>query len=254
MTMSQASLDVRAAQSPLSKLLVGWNAAEQKVRFPVTFAVERETDRVWSLRMVPAGIAQLASALSLGASDRLLLLSGGGVGAVYAPRVRPGVPVVPATLLPRLQAPVELIHVARGCAGSIRAQDIPTSLLSDPEAALPEAWGSRFALSIQDGCHGVIYTHERSLLRACLRAYLRSYQSSVLSEHTQLPPLPDALLDPLLEPYSPDTYVEVLFQPSDRYWTLELRLLRAGSEEPLDESIRWVCEGEGGAWRSGWSW
>lgn len=252
--MSQVPLEVRAARSPLSKLLVGWNASEQKVRFPVTFAVERETPSVWSLRMVPAGIAQLASALTLTAADRLLLLSGGGVGAVYAPRIRRGVPVVPATLLPRLQAPVELIHVARGRAGSIRAADIPTCLLSDPEAALPQAWGSRFALSIQDGCHGVFYTHERPLLRACLRAYLRSYQLSVLGEHTQLPPLPDALLDPLLEPHSPDTYVEVLFQPAERYWTLELKLLQAGSEVPLDESIRWVCEGEGGAWRSGWSW
>ncbi len=252
--MSQVSLDVRAAQSSLSTLLVGWDSTDKKVRFPVTFAVERETDRVWSMRMVPAGIAQLAPALSFSSPDRLLLLSGGGVGAVYAPRVRRGVPVVPATLLPRLQAPVELIHVARGKAGSIRAADIPTTLLQDPEAAVPEAWGSRFALSIQDGCHGVIYTPERGLLRSCLRAYLRSYQRSVLAEHAQLPPLPDALLDPLLEPYSPDTYVEVLFQPSDRYWTLELSLLQAGSEEPLDESIRWVCEGEGGTWRSGWSW
>ncbi len=252
--MSQVSPQVRAAHSPLSKLLVGWNASEQKVRFPVTFAVERETSSVWSLRMVPAGIAQLAPALTLNAADRLVLLSGGGVGAVYAPRVRRGVPVVPSTLLPRLVAPVELIHVARGRAGSIRAEDIPTCLLSDPEAALPESWGSRFALSIQDGCHGIIYSRERALLRSCLRAYLRSYQRSVLGEHGQLPPLPDALLDPLLEPHSPDTYVEVLFQPSDRYWTLELRLLQAGSEVPLDESLRWVCEGEGGTWRSGWSW
>lgn len=252
--MSQVPADVRAAHIPRSKLLVEWDASEQKVRFPVTFAVEQETPRVWSLRMVPAGIAALAPALTMCAADRLLLLSGGGVGAVYAPRISKGVPVVPATLLPRLRAPVELVHVARGRAASIRATDIPTTLLGDPEAALPRAWGSRFALSIQDGCHGVFYAHERSMLRAALRSYLRSYQISVLGADAQLPPLPDSLIDPLLEPHSPDTYVEALFQPGARYWTLELRLLEAGSEIPIDASIRWVCEGEGGSWRSGWSW
>ena len=162
--------------------------------------------------------------------------------------------MVPATLLPRLQAPVELVHVARGRAAGIRPSEIPTCLLSDPEAAVPLAWGSRFALSIQDACHGVFYTPERSLLRSCLRAYLRSYQRSVLGADTPLPPLPDKLLAPLLEPHAPDTYVEVLFEPGERFWTLELRLLEAGSEVPLDDSIRWVCEGEGGSWRSGWSW
>jgi hypothetical protein len=252
--MSQVPAEVRAARAPLSKLLVGWNADEQKVRFPVIFAVERETSRVWSLRMVPAGIAQLAPALSFSSSDRLMLLSGGGVGAVYAPRIRRGVPLVPATLLPRLQAPVEMIHVSRGCAGTIQPDEVPTSLLGDPEAALPQAWGSRFALSIQDGCHGVLYTPDRQVLRDCLRAYLRSYQRSVLSELTPLPPLTDELLEPLLEPQSPDTYVEVQFEPGERFWTLELRLMQAGSEEPIDEAIRWVSEGEGGSWRCGWSW
>ncbi len=252
--MSQVPAEVRVPRTPLSKLLVGWDAGEQRVRFPVIFAVERETPRVWSLRMVPAGMAQLAPALSFCSSDRLMLLSGGGVGAVYAPRIRRGVPMVPATLLPRLRAPVEMIHVASGCAGGIQAADIPTSLLGDPESALPEAWGSRFALSIQDGCHGVLYTPDRQVLRDCLRAYLRSYQRSVLTELTPLPPLTDELLDPLLEPRSPDTYVEVQFEPGDRYWTLELRLLQAGSEEPIDESIRWVSEGSGGSWRCGWSW
>ncbi len=252
--MSYVPHDVRAKQPTLEPLLVEWNAAEKKVRFPVTFAVERESPRLWSLRLVPTGVAQLATALTLPAADRLLLLSGGGIGAVYAPRIRDGIPVVPATLLPRLQAPVELVHVARGLAGSIRPADLPTCVLSDPEAAVPEAWGSRFALSIQDGCHGVLYSPEVGLLRSCLRGWLLSYQRGLLGREAHLPSLPDRLLDPLLEPLPPDTYIEASFQPSSRYWVLDLRLLEAGSEDPLDESMRWVCEGEGGSWRAGWSW
>jgi hypothetical protein len=252
--MSQLPLEAHSAQIPICKLLVGWNESEQKLRFPVTFAVERETERIWSLRIVPAGIAQLASALAVPAADRLLLLSGGGVGAVYAPRVGDGAPLVPATLLPRLRAPVELIHVARGRAGSIQPDAVPTTLLGDPEAALPEAWGSRFAVSIQDGCHGVIYAHDRSLLRACLRSYLGAYQRAVLGAEQPLPAMPDALLDPLLEPMSPDAYVEASFVPGERFWTMELRMLTAGSETPLAESTRWVCEAVDGSWRDGWAW
>jgi hypothetical protein len=252
--MSQLPLDALQADSPLSKLLVGWDSNERKVRFPVIFAVERETPRVWSLRLVPAGIAQLAPALVMPPGDRLLLLSGGGIGAVYAPRTDGGVPVVPATLLPRLRAPLEIIHVPRGRSGDINARSVPASLLDDPEQALPEAWGSRFALSIQDGCHGVFYTQERTLLRACLRSYLRSYQRSMLGPGVPLPPIDDLLLDPLLEPHSPDTYVEASFEPGDRFWTLDFNVLEAGSEIPLDASTRWVCEGREGSWRAGWSW
>lgn len=252
--MSYVPHDARGEQQPLEPLLVGWNETERKVRFPVAFAVERESSRLWSLRLVPTGVPQFAAALTLPAADRLLLLSGGGIGAVYAPRIREGAPMVPATLLPRLQAPVELVHVARGRAGSINPADVPACVLSDPEAAVPEAWGSRFALSIQDGYHGVLYTPERGLVRSCLRAWLRSYQRGILGRDACLPPLPDKLLEPLLEPLPPDTYFEASFQPSTRYWVLDLRLLEAGSEIPVDDATRWVCEGEGGNWRPGWSW
>ncbi len=252
--MSQLPHHAEFVRSSLNRVLVDWRASEQRVRFPVVFAVERESTRIWSLRTVPVFVTQLAVALSMPASDRLLLLSGGGIAAVYARRTRLGMPLVPATLLPRLQAPVELIHVRRGCASRIKARDLPTSVLSDPDRAVPVAWGSRFALSIQDGCHGVIYSPERDLLRRCLRSYLVHYQQSVLARDAVLPPLPDRLLEPLLDPLPPGTYVEVTFEPGSRFWTMDLSLLEAGSERPLDQSCRWVCEGEGGSWRAGWSW
>jgi hypothetical protein len=252
--MSHVSLDARAAFIPVSQLLFDWREGERRARFPVTFAVERESRRVWSLRVVPAGPAQLAGGLGLVAGDRLLLLSGGGPMAVYAPRLARGVPMVPGTLLPRLQAPVELIHVPRGRGGRVALGEIPTSLLADPEAAVPEAWGSRFAISIQDGCHGVVYAAELALLRTCLRSFLQAYQRAVVGADLALPPMPDALLEPLLEPRAPDHYVEVSFEPGPRYWTMEHCVLAAGSERPVQDPTRWVSEGAGGTWRAGWSW
>ncbi|MFH1466718.1 MAG: hypothetical protein ABIO70_20195 [Pseudomonadota bacterium] len=252
--MSNVSLDAHAACIPASQLLFDWREGEHKARFPVTFAVERESARVWSMRFVPVGPAQLAPSLRIAAGDRLLLLSGGGPTAVYAPRLRRGVPLVPATLLPRLRAPVELVHVPRGFASRIAFDEIPTSLLADPEAALPMGWASRFALSIQDGCHGVVYTTDPELLRSCLRSFLQAYQHGVLGADIALPPMPDRLLEPLMVPRAPDTYVEVSFDPGSRFWSMEHCVLEAGSENPVQEPVRWVCEGAGGSWRVGWSW
>jgi len=236
------------------QVLLDWSGTERRVRFPVTFAVERESPRVWSLRTVPVDVGQLAPALALPATDRLLLLSGGGVGAVYAKRTAVGLPLVPATLLPRLRAPVELIHVGRGAPRELDARSIPTTVLSDPEAALPPQWGSHFAMSIQDGCHGVVYAASRALLRKCLRAFLQSYQVSLLGRAADLPPISDELLDPLLEPMAPDSFVEVSFASSARFWTMDFHHLEAGSRYPAGDALRWVCEGERGSWRSGWSW
>ncbi len=235
----------------LGQVLVGSGREADPVRFPVTFAVERESERIWSLRMVPVGPGQVAPALDLGRDDRALVLSGGGLEAIRARTRWKGLPILPAAAALRLQPPVEWIHLPTGV--QPRGEP-PTSLLAHPEAALPEAWGSRVALSVQDACHGELLSADPAVLRSALRAFLQCYQVSRIGRDADLPPIPDGLLNPLLEPLAPAAYHEAVFLPGERFWCLEFRVREAGAAPDPSAIVRWVSEGEGGTWRAGWSW
>ncbi|MBN1335402.1 MAG: hypothetical protein JXB39_05530 [Deltaproteobacteria bacterium] len=235
----------------LGQVLVGSGHEADPIRFPVTFAVDRESERIWALRLVPLGPAQVVPALGLAEADRVLVLSGGGLEAIRARSRWKGLPVAPSGAASRLQPPVEWIHLPAG----VRPHgETPPSLLANPEASLPATWGSRVALSVQDACHGVILTPDVHLVRSALRAFLQCYQVSLIGRDANLPPIPDRLLDPLLEPLAAAAYHEAVFLPGERFWSLEFRVREAGAARAPLDTFRWVSEGEGGTWRAGWSW
>jgi hypothetical protein len=235
----------------LGQVLVGSGHEADPVRFPVTFAVERESERIWALRMVPVGPGQVAPALGLQPEDRVLVLSGGGLEAISARTRWKGLPLLPAAAVGRLKPPVEWIHLPAG----VRPHgEPPPSLLANPGTSLPEAWGSRAALSVQDACHGELLTPHVSVMKSALRAFLQCYQVSLIGRDADLPPIPDRLLDPLMEPLAPAAYHEVVFLPGDHVWRLEFRVLEAGAPADPATAFRWVSEGEGGTWRAGWTW
>ena len=235
----------------LSQVLHGWEPWDDQVRFPVTFAVEQETEQVLALRMVPLCLDAILPVLSA-LPGSLAVFDGGGTIVENLPRHHENYLLCPARLLPRLGIPFELVHFDRFPTDERELSAMPSSVLQAPERALVS--GTHYALSIEDACHGVLFSRDPTLVRACLASFLRYFQTSLLGRTAELPALPESLLDPLMEPTEPGVFREVRFYPRRRYWSMEFFTLLAGARQPLGETLRWVCEGEHGRWRDGWSW
>lgn len=243
---------VQESNPLLGQVLHGWEPWDDHIRYPVTFAVERETDHILALRITPLCLQALLPALSRVEGGYLALCSGGGELASCLPRGLDGISLCAASRLSQVGVPFELIHLGELTPAEIDLGKFPGSILLAPERALLK--GSRYALSIEDACHGVLFTEDPELLRACLASFLEFFQVTLLGRAAELPPMPDALLDPLLEPTEPGVFREVRFHPGQRYWSMEFYTLLAGNRQPFGHTVRWVSEGERGRWRDGWRW
>jgi hypothetical protein len=253
--MSHVFYEADLANNPfLGHALLGWTPWNDRIRYPVTFSVEQETDRIRALRAAPIGMSQIAPALPTNPGEHVAILAGGGGITAEFSRGPDGITIAPATILSRLLPPFEVIHLGSVKPEALEPGQLPDSVLLDPETVLKPGCRFLFALSIQDGCHGLMLSEDRALLRGCLAAFLMSYQVALLGRPADLPSLPDELMETLLEATPPDTFHEVRFHPREHYWSMEFLTQVAGSGGPEIEPIRWVAEGEHGRWREGWSW
>lgn len=224
----------------LHQQLAGWTPVHPKVQFPVTFGIYEEGQNL-ALYLTPASLETICAALDLPGEDQAVYLSDGPNGA--GPRV------VPWSTIHDLEG--EVVHVsAHAVLGQEAVDALPVPLLADLGEALPLEFGSRAAVSVQDGCHAAVVARDTTLLASCLRAFLEDYVHCALGRDASLPVLAVADLAPLLDPLEPGAWYEAHFQAHRRYWTLDASL--HGAE--VDHQLRWVCEGEGGRWRAGWSW
>jgi hypothetical protein len=233
----------------LQNLLEGWNAPHSNVRFPVTFAVYREGPNL-ALYLTPSGVAPLKEALAIPPRDQAIVLDGslfGELGKNIA---------MPWAAIDKLKDEVDIVHLPEG----VRLEDpavqaalarLPVPLLARPEEALPAELGSQVALAVNDGCHAAVLVREPDLLARCFQRFIEEFVVAVRLEDTALPELDRSLLGQLLAPLPEGSWYEMHLKLSPRVWTLEFELY---DDEGPSDVFRWVCEGEGGRWRAGWSW
>jgi hypothetical protein len=217
----------------LNHALLGWDPEGAATRFPVCFSVHAEGRNI-GLYLTPADVPFLRDALDLPDDDHALVLRG---GAAFN---------VPWAMIGLLGGDLEVVHRARDACADPEAS--PGALLADPARAVPP--GSRVALSLQDGCHAAIFTPEIELLRRCMSAFLEDYQATVMGRDIEVPTLAPELLTALLEPRPVGTWTRIQLEPRQRYWVLELE---HGGADGGVVTERWVSEGEGGRWRTGWA-
>lgn len=206
-------------------------------RAPATFAVHDEGDGLSSLYLAP-----LASEVVAAICGRLGVAA---VADVSGPRAVP----MAVDAIASATHPLELVAAADPDA-------VPHGLdvLATPHRAVPPHGRHRFAVSIQDGAHGVIFTREPGVLVEAARAFLEA-QIAAATGGQAPPPIADEALLPLLEPLPDEQWREAQLLRKRRYWILALFTVCVDGTRrfrPVDQ-IRWVG-GPGRAWRDGWSW
>jgi hypothetical protein len=205
----------------------------------VTFAVHREGPNL-GLLLAPVGLSFLKDALELPPDDRALVLDPSVNGRHFA---------VPWSAIDQFRPDVDLVHLPAGAdVGDI---ELPVPLLARPDEAVPVDRGSLAAVSLHDGCHGAVLAREPEVVERCLAAFVEEYIVAVLSRDAKLPSLSEEVLATVLEPLPDGCWYDLAFHAGRRIWTLEATLQDDDGPAP---PIRWVCEGEQGRWRAGWSW
>lgn len=207
----------------------------------MTCAVSEEGDNL-ALYLTPVSLGTLARSVRLGPDELALVLEDVARGEEAR--------LCRWQDLEALDLEADLVHLPAGTRGDDLALDaLPAPLLACVEQALPTELGSRVALSVQDGCHGVVIAREPSLLAECLSAHLDDYLSAVLGQDAPPGTFDPLLLSELLEPRPPGACYELKLTERRRYWILDAEQ-RGGGSGP---DLRWVCEAGGGRWRA-WSW
>ena len=239
-SMSLRHLRPAPGNAFLAHELRGWAPEHPNIRYPVTFGVYRYGANL-ELDLTPSGLPTLLEALALPDSDVALVLD-----EEDGPRLGTW------GELQHHGADVEVVHLPAGVPRAAAASlDLPAPLLASPEGAVPAQLGSAVAISLHDGCHGSIITPDPAVLARCLRGFLEEYIVSAIDGDADVPHFPEDAITALLEPLDVGAWYGLHFESRQRYWTLEARLHDAERE---DTTHRWICEGQGGRWRSGWSW
>ena len=212
-------------------------------RYPASFALHDEGG-LYGLYLSPATLGWLGEVLQIPDGDRALVVEGRlGRG--------PGT-TLPWTALDLLHCDVDIVHLPADSAPEAAVLDLPVPLLARPDEAVPEQVGSRVAISLHDGCHAVVLTREDELVSLCVRAFFDAYVASATGrDRVEVPDLSDELLSSLLDPVPDDEWRTLHLDMHQRFWTLDIH---SSSETAPSECIRWVAEGPGGRWRSGWAW
>jgi hypothetical protein len=214
--------------------LSGWRSPTPGVRFPPSFSIERDGD-VHLLFVAPVSAPMLRAALDLPAEDAAALLDHRGVA-----HARPWGAPLPDTDL-------ELVHL--GAPGTVPPEDLPSPLVSDP-ASLPR--GCAAALSVQDGCHGVVLSRDPDRISRCLRRFLDAYVEAAAGTCARVPAVPGPALDGLLATAPEGATCRPALDVRPRFWVMDLDWRDAdGAALGTD---RWVSEGPHGRWRAGWRW
>lgn len=233
----------------LTNRLEGWTPPHPNVGFPVTFGVYREGPNM-ALYLTPSGVGPLKEAVNLPPRDQAVVLDGSLLWEV-------GQNVsMPWAAVDRMRNEVDIIHLPEAvdltCDQVQRViTDLPVPLLARPDAALPASLGSQVAIAVNDGCHGAVIARDTDLLARCLQRFIEEFIVAVRLEDTHLPELDPSLLSHLLAPLPEGSWYELNLKLSRRVWTLEFEFY---DDEGPSDVFRWVCEGEGGRWRAGWSW
>ena len=228
--------------------LAGWEPVHPHIRYPVTFGLYQEGSNL-GLFLAPVNMAMLHKVIDIPDTDQALILQGAQVlGDAFLQAPDRG-ELGPWSAVPYANNEVDIIHFPKGVAVDPETCDILTPILAAPEHAVPTELGSRVAISLNDSCHAAVISPDHRLIRNCLTGFIRNYASSVLERDAAIPSLPSQLVESLLQPMQPGEWNELRFQPAQRYWMLEFS---GKSDQEAPE--RWVCEGEHGRWRGGWSW
>ncbi len=223
----------------LRHALAGWAPEHPQVRFPATFSVTEEGPNR-ALYLSPVGLEVLHAALDLPAADAALVRGDAGAAEIAWGE------------LPHGDDDIEVVHLGASPAPEASGVDVPEPLLADPSAAVATGRGGRVALSLSDGCHGVVLSPDPELLARCLAGFLTSYVEAVVGPEIGLPPLTRDLLAPLIAPRPAGETCTATLALRARYWRLDLDWVDPAGE--ATDTERWVCEGPGGRWRAGWSW
>ena len=200
----------------------------------VSFSVQQENNSLGQpmhiLYLQPASPALLAGLLAPG--DQVLNLMDGVL--------------TPWRALSDWSGAGELVHLPAGVTPAGVCFIEP--LLLCPEEAVPVGVGSRLAVSIQDGAHGVVITPEVDLLRQAFGAHLSAWLSH---QQRTLPALDAGVLDSLLSPMAAEEWTTLRLDTSRRYWILEVSTHAPDAPMRIQ---RLISEGGSGRWRSGWQW
>jgi len=226
-------------------ILDGFEPSVPHIQFPVTWGLtQSETHFELCIAPIDLPLIQLVTA-DLEADLAIVLNESSGNGKelfTAEPRVAPWADIG------RFNGNLELIHIPRTTPIDPATMELPATVLADSDSAVPDALGSRLAVSFTDECHGVFISPDRRLLARILAGYLEAFTRAA-SGSDRVPAIPPEFLTATLTPRSPGDWNEARFVRRERYWVLEMQ------ENGLGTVLRrWITEGPAGHWRQGWSW
>ena len=238
-----------AIASPFTaNVLAGWEPVHPHIRYPVTLGLYREGDN-YALFIAPVNLSLLHSIVPIPDSEQALVLSGAQVlNGSFLQSPEPA-RRISWSEIHALGEEVDIIHLPAESRLDPSQIEIPTPILAAPDQAVPQAWGSKLAIGLNDGCHAAVISPDPRIIRATLTGFMSAYAASALGGPIEFPVIPQHLEEALLAPMNPGEWTELRFLPRKRYWMFEF----AHQGDPLTAS-RWVAEVRRGRWRAGWSW
>jgi len=231
-----------------ANVLAGWEPVHPHIRYPVTLGLYREGDN-YALFIAPVDLGLLRSIVPIADDEQALVLAGAQVlGDSFLQAPTPA-RRIPWAEISTLSDEVDVIHLPKNSRLDPSQIEIPTPILAAPEQSVPAKWGSKLAISLNDGCHAAVISPDPSIIRTVLTGFMAAYAQSAMDRPISFPTIPSEMQHSLLAPMNPGEWTELRFLPRKRYWMFEF----AHQGDPLTAS-RWVAHAERGQWRGGWSW
>jgi hypothetical protein len=238
-----------AIASPFtSNVLVGWEPVHPHIRYPVTLGLYREGDN-YALFIAPVDLNLLRSILPITDSEQALVLAGAQVLGESVLQSPEPARRISWSQISTLGDEVDIIHLPEDSQLDPSKIEIPTPILAAPEQSVPLEWGSKLAISLNDGCHAAVISPDPAIIRSVLTGFMSAYAQSAMDRPISFPTIPMDMQNALVAPMNPGEWTELRFLPRKRYWMFEF----AHQGDP-STATRWVAEAEHGRWRSGWSW
>ncbi len=219
----------------------------------IRFGLYNEGDGVQSLYLSPIDARTVTNALMQHSREAELVVSSPLPMPEGCRRISRGVWAGPARQLLGLMAPVEALVLDAIPSDTEKLEtQLPASLLGNPNAALPEEFGARFAICMLDGRHAVVLSRDPSVFATALNALIAQLEAA--QGVTAPPHISTAAMSSLLEPLDPWNWCEMELGAHQRFHTLDITIVDGMANGERNTGMRWVAPKDGGWWRTGWTW
>jgi hypothetical protein len=227
-------------------ILAGFKPHVPHIQYPVTLGLYQEGDNL-ALFLAPTDLALVRQLTGVPASDHALVLHGAAVLDDAFLQAEPQAKRINWADVDQFHDDVDVIHIPKNTPVDLEDLDILTPILAAPHQAVPTDLGSRVAIGLNDGCHGVIISPDHQLIQGCLTGFIEAYTTAATGR--RCPKIQPDLVAALLQPMQAGEWMELRLLPHKKIFAIELAI--KGDDT---NASRWVCGGNDLNWRDGWSW